>query len=173
MCVCVCVCVCVCMYVHIHMYISTGSCTRILRLDKLEVRCVKIMVPNCPSPVCVITWCTQVKEMAKDGKRMTQEAEHCLLEYCTKLQDLQTWGSARDVFETILPTLYSKRAMRMIGTSAANLASSEAPSVVPYEAEVREDIGIRVQGLGLLYRYGVGVVACVLGGPPHAGARDS
>ena len=51
--------------------------------------------------------------------------------------------------------------MQLIGTSAPNLAS-EMPSVVPYEAQVWEDIGFR--DVGYVCRFAVARRRC---GGPH------
>ncbi len=54
-----------------------------------------------------------VEEIKKADKTITQEATHYLLDRCFQLQPLSSWGSARDVFETILPAFYAQRAKRL------------------------------------------------------------
>lgn len=104
-----------------------------------------------------------VAEIEKDGKSMTEDARLLLRDYCREMQPLPSWGSARDVFETILPGLYSKRASRLrreakmktiaggkeeSKTSTASKASKRkqaqgtSTAMPPYEAEdVQEGIG--------------------------------
>jgi hypothetical protein len=55
-----------------------------------------------------------VADIKKADKTITQEATHHLLDCCCELQPLSSWGSARDVFESILPALYAKRAKRLV-----------------------------------------------------------
>ena len=55
-----------------------------------------------------------VADIKKADKTITQEATHHLRDCCCELQPLSSWGSARDVFETILPALYAKRAKRLV-----------------------------------------------------------
>ena len=46
-------------------------------------------------------------EVRKDNKTMTGEAESALLAKLNLITPLLSWNSARDVFENILPALYS------------------------------------------------------------------
>ncbi len=54
-----------------------------------------------------------IKEIQKDGKDITERASQELLTCFSEMTKDASWASARDVFETILPALYSKRAHRM------------------------------------------------------------
>jgi len=104
-----------------------------------------------------------VAEIERDGKSITEDARLLLRDYCRDMQPLPSWGSARDVFETILPSLYSKRASRLrrdakmramtggdeqakapAGSKASKRKQAQATSVTiaPYEAEdVQEGVG--------------------------------
>jgi thioredoxin 1 len=53
------------------------------------------------------------QEIQKDGKTIAQSAKEELLACFSEMTKDASWASARDVFETILPTMYSKRAHRM------------------------------------------------------------
>ncbi len=58
-----------------------------------------------------------VEEIKRADRSMTQEATSHLRACCIDMQPLPSWGSARDVFETILPALYSQRAKRLVAAS--------------------------------------------------------
>ena len=49
----------------------------------------------------------------KEGKTITEDAISLLRGFCRQMHPLPSWASARDVFETILPTLYTARASRL------------------------------------------------------------
>ena len=51
--------------------------------------------------------------MDKDGLSITDEAKETLPILFTTLASLPDWGSARDVYETIYTSMYSKRASRV------------------------------------------------------------
>jgi hypothetical protein len=53
-----------------------------------------------------------VEEIKRKKRTMTEEAIRYMRECCIEIQPLPSWGSARDVFETIIPALFSQRAIR-------------------------------------------------------------
>ena len=86
-----------------------------------------------------------VSEIVRGGKTLTPDAEEQLLHWCRILEPLPSWGSARDVFETILPSLFAKRASRLrvkrrearsaSPESSSSSETSSSSSATPYEAE--------------------------------------
>lgn len=68
-----------------------------------------------------------ITEIARRGLTLTPEAEKLVQFYFRKLELLSSWGSARDVFDTVLPKLYEERASRR---KASKLSNTE-----PYQAE--------------------------------------
>jgi hypothetical protein len=81
-------------------------------------------------------------EIAKDGKAMTHHARAMLHANYAKLASLPGWASARDVFENVLPTLYSKRAARLASTGKAldgsvggDMSLGAPVDLPPYEAD--------------------------------------
>jgi hypothetical protein len=64
---------------------------------------------------------------------LTAEAEARLHHWCRLLEPLPAWGSARDVFDTILPALYTERASRLRAASKPD-ARGAASMSGPYEA---------------------------------------
>jgi hypothetical protein len=84
---------------------------------------------------------TTIAEITKDNKTMTYGAEALLSAQYAKLAALPGWASARDVFDTILPALYGKRAVRLSlagkseGASGARTLSAGAYEAAPYESD--------------------------------------
>jgi len=74
-----------------------------------------------------------VSEIVRSNKTLTAEAEARLNHWCRLLQPLPSWGSARDVFDTILPALYTERASRLRAASKPD-ARGAASMSGPYEA---------------------------------------
>ena len=74
-----------------------------------------------------------VSEIARSNKTLTAEAEARLYHWCRLLEPLPAWGSARDVFDTILPALYTERASRLRAASKPD-ARGAASMSGPYEA---------------------------------------
>jgi hypothetical protein len=58
-----------------------------------------------------------VEEIKRADRSMTEEAISHLRACCIDMQPLPSWGSACDVFETILPALCSQRAKRLVAAS--------------------------------------------------------
>jgi len=74
-----------------------------------------------------------VSEIVRSNKTLTAEAEARLHHWCRLLEPLPSWGSARDVFDTILPALYTERASRLRAASNPD-ARGAASMSGPYEA---------------------------------------
>jgi len=54
-----------------------------------------------------------IKEVEKNGLGLSSEAKELLPVLYKQLSDLPDWGSARDVYRLILPSMYSKRSSRL------------------------------------------------------------
>eukprot|EP01038_Epipyxis_sp_PR26KG_P004361 gene4361-6169_t len=54
-----------------------------------------------------------IKKIERDGLSLSLEATEILPVLYSQLSSLPDWGSARDVYRTILPTMYSKRSKRL------------------------------------------------------------
>ena len=54
-----------------------------------------------------------IAKIVADGKTITEGAQSALKESFHKMSLLKSWASARDVYETILPKMISKRAVRI------------------------------------------------------------
>ena len=65
-----------------------------------------------------------------DGIALTAEAKEWLPKMYRKLADLPDWGSARDVFRNIIPTMYSKRSTRVCSIMRMEKANAEPGAVV-------------------------------------------
>ena len=80
-----------------------------------------------------------ISEIQRAGKTLTREAEDRVHHWCRLLERLPMWGSARDVFETILPSLYVSRANRLRTVARNKHSDPSNPSAsstsVPYEIE--------------------------------------
>jgi len=74
-----------------------------------------------------------VSEIARSNKTLTAEAEARLHHWSRLLEPLPALGSARDVFDTILPALYTERASRLRAASKPD-ARGAASMSGPYEA---------------------------------------
>lgn len=66
--------------------------------------------------------------IARDNKAITPHAADVLKSEYARLCALPDWASARDVFETILPALYQKRASRLVSAQKKALADGDAPA---------------------------------------------
>ena len=75
-----------------------------------------------------------ISEIVRCDKTVTPEAEAAVHDWCRLLEPLPSWGSARDVFDAILPALYTERASRL--RAASKHASPGAISTSSaYQAE--------------------------------------
>ncbi len=63
-----------------------------------------------------------------DGKTLTTDARTELNRSFQEMARLPSWASARDVFETVLPAMYSKRAARMVAQARASSAVADIAS---------------------------------------------
>ena len=85
-----------------------------------------------------------VEEIKKEDRTITDEAIGCLRASCVEMQPLPSWGSARDVFETILPALYSQRAKRLVAKSKAEVLAGIEPDAgtktPPSKASARKSV---------------------------------
>lgn len=93
------------------------------RFDKLRI--------SFPAWTGVQAYAAAVASIEEDGKRLTEEAHKELQKSFQEISQLASWASARDVFETILPAMYAKRATRIAAQArtqhhdADELASTE------------------------------------------------
>jgi hypothetical protein len=76
------------------------------RFDKTRIRFPAWL----PEDACAAT----IESIEKEGKSMKEDAICVLLSYYQQLSTLPAWASARDVYESILPSLYSVRAERLL-----------------------------------------------------------
>jgi thioredoxin len=78
-----------------------------------------------------------IAEIEKDGKSITSAAQEELIKCYSEMAKDASWASARDVFENILPAMYSKLAARMVkmahreGGNSVQEVSSVPEVVVP------------------------------------------
>jgi hypothetical protein len=54
-----------------------------------------------------------ISEIERQNKSLTDGTRSKIHEFCCQLERLPSWGSARDVFETFLPSLFEARACRV------------------------------------------------------------
>jgi ATPase family associated with various cellular activities (AAA) len=66
--------------------------------------------------------------ITRDGKAITPAAETAMASYVSEMSTFPDFANARDVFETILPEMYQRRANRVAGLGAGGAGA-------PYEAE--------------------------------------
>jgi hypothetical protein len=89
-----------------------------------------------------------VDHIEADGKTLTSEARIELYKSFEEMARLPSWASARDVFETVLPAMYSKRATRMVTQArllAADTATGPAADVASASGPAKESSGRRRQ----------------------------
>jgi SpoVK/Ycf46/Vps4 family AAA+-type ATPase len=65
-----------------------------------------------------------VTNIERDNKKITEEAKSSLLTHFKILAKLPDWSSARDIFETVLPAMYTFRAERLAQVVAAAKAAA-------------------------------------------------
>ena len=75
------------------------------RFDKIRVN-----FPSWTSEQAALAVITAVEE---EGKKLTNEAESALRRSFERMVRLPSWASARDVFEKIIPAMYTQRASRL------------------------------------------------------------
>ena len=80
-----------------------------------------------------------ISEIVRSGKTLTPEAEDQVHHWCRVLERLPLWSSARDVFETVLPSLYLERANRLRAAvkDRRSDGSSAAPSTATTSASAQ------------------------------------
>ena len=66
-----------------------------------------------------------IEEITRDGKTITEKAKVELVRCFTEMAKDSSWASARDVFENILPAMYTKRASRMVTVSRRNASQAD------------------------------------------------
>lgn len=76
-----------------------------------------------------------VAAVHRDNKTLTVEATEALHQCYLELESLPSWASARDVYESVLPQLYSHRAERL-AREARSVSVVSSPTTLPGLGEV-------------------------------------
>ena len=89
-----------------------------------------------------------VEEIQREKRTMTEEAIRYMRECCIEIQPLPSWGSARDVFETIIPALFSQRAKRLVKTQLQGAVDQPAYELQDVQSALRPILVSRMKMLG-------------------------
>ena len=88
--------------------------------------------------------CNRGGNQKGSDRTITDEAIGSLRDCSVEMQPLPSWGSARDVFDTILPALYSQCAKRLVTMSKAQVVAGIEPDAStktpPTKASARKSV---------------------------------